>query len=371
MADGQPLTIHWVEGRPSFAGGIKSNRLLAEAMARRGHRVTIYHLPPGRAWPPVTQPRRLIKRARQALAYRKTGYRHHLETGAVPRVQFPRRRLDPAFVGDADVLIASWWDVWRQVHSWPASKGLKVHLVRGHETYHGHQPTERIEAAYRLPGPKVVISSWLGRVMAGYGHHDCVRVPNGVDWAQFDSPARGRQATPTVGLLLGRGPVKGTHVALEALRIVQRSIPDLRVIGFDKNPPLPEWEMPRNLEFHYQPAQDLIPRLYQRCDCWIVSSWSEGFGMPGIEAAAGHCPIVSTRCGGPEDYVREGVNGFLVEPGDAAAMADRIERVLGLDSDAWARMSAASYEIARGFDWDRSAQTLEGALYGWLAGGRA
>ncbi|MEZ6164273.1 MAG: glycosyltransferase family 4 protein [Phycisphaerales bacterium] len=37
-----------------------------------------------------------------------------------------------------------------------------------------------------------------------------------------------------------------------------------------------------------------------------------------------HCPIVSTKCGGPADFVREGENGYLVEIGDAEAMADRI-----------------------------------------------
>ena len=32
------LTINWVLPRPSLAGGVKSNRLIAEAMVRRGHR---------------------------------------------------------------------------------------------------------------------------------------------------------------------------------------------------------------------------------------------------------------------------------------------------------------------------------------------
>ncbi len=88
--------------------------------------------------------------------------------------------------------------------------------------------------------------------------------------------------------------------------------------------------------------------------------------MPGIEAMASHCPIVSTRCGGPEDFVREGVNGHLVDVGDDEAMADRIARVLHLDAGSWSKMSEASYSIAREFDWDQSAEILEAALYRWL-----
>lgn len=369
MSEGRPLTIHWVEGRPSLSGGIKSNRLIAEAMARRGHRVTTFHLPPSRAWPPIRHPRLWLKRLGLAIKHRKTGYRHHLEHGQTPRVQFPERRLDPSIVPDADVLFASWWRVWREVSAWPASKGLKVHYARHHETHGG--PFEEVHAAYAIPGPKVVISSWLARVMEEYGHTEILRVPNGVNWTQFDSAPRDKSDPPTVGMLMRDAVFKDTPVGLEALRRVQERVPGVRFVGFGQQP-IPEgWELPRGLEYHLQPAQDLIPKLYQRCDCWLVPSAAEGFGMPGLEAAAGHCPIVSTRCGGPEDYVRDGVNGYLVDVGDAGAMADRIERVLGLDNAGWRAMSAASYEIARDFDWDRSAEKLEAALYRWLDGGSA
>lgn len=360
------LTLHWIEGGAGLAGGIKSNRLLAEAMARRGHRVTTFHLPAQRKWPPITRPRQFWKRIQYGIDKSRTGYRHHLENAQIPVRQFPKRNLDPGFVPDADVTVASWWDVWRRVATWPESKGLKVHLVRGHEIYSHGADLEQIKAAYRLPGPKVVISSWLDRIMAGYGHSDCVRVPNGVDWSQFDSPPRDKQSVPTVGLLLGRGPVKGSVVALRAIGLIQKQMPHVRVIAFDKNMPFSDWKLPDHFEFHCQPDQTLIPKIYQQCDCWIVSSVSEGFGMPGLEAAAGHCPVVSTRCGGPEDYVREGVNGYLVDVGDAEAMAEQVLRVLRLDNDSWKRLSAASYEVAKEFDWDRSAEILESALYRWL-----
>ena len=45
--------------------------------------------------------------------------------------------------------------------------------------------------------------------------------------------------------------------------------------------------------------------------------------VPGIEAMACHCPIVSTKCGGPADFVRDDDNGYLVEIGDAEEMVRR------------------------------------------------
>ena len=84
--------------------------------------------------------------------------------------------------------------------------------------------------------------------------------------------------------------------------------------------------------------------------------------MPGIEAAACHCPIVSTRCGGPEDYIEDGKSGYLVDVGDSDKMAECIEKILKLDDDNWRKMSEASYQISLNFDWDKSAEILEKAL---------
>lgn len=92
--------------------------------------------------------------------------------------------------------------------------------------------------------------------------------------------------------------------------------------------------------------------------------------MPELEAAANHCPLVSTDCGGPADFVREGENGHLVPVGDVEALADQVGRILALPDDDWRRASEASYRIAREFDWDRSAEKLEASLGRWLAQAR-
>ena len=40
----KPLIINWINPRPGMAGGVKSNRLIAEAMVRRGHQVNILYV---------------------------------------------------------------------------------------------------------------------------------------------------------------------------------------------------------------------------------------------------------------------------------------------------------------------------------------
>ena len=61
----------------------------------------------------------------------------------------------------------------------------------------------------------------------------------------------------------------------------------------------------------------------------ILPSANEGTPVSAIEALAAAKPVVATRVGGVPDVVREGIDGFLVEPGDIEAMADRLARLAG------------------------------------------
>ncbi len=60
----------------------------------------------------------------------------------------------------------------------------------------------------------------------------------------------------------------------------------------------------------------------------IISSLQEGLGIAGLEAASFGLPVVSTDCGGPSDYVIDGLTGFVVPVGDYQQLADRIVQVL-------------------------------------------
>ncbi|MBQ0720407.1 MAG: glycosyltransferase family 4 protein [Gammaproteobacteria bacterium] len=83
-----------------------------------------------------------------------------------------------------------------------------------------------------------------------------------------------------------------------------------------------------------------IPRILAASDLLVVTSDEEPFGRTVIEAMAAGTPVVSTRCGGPEEIVIDECTGLLVPKGDADALAEAIERIIGNTTEA-ARMSAA------------------------------
>ena len=73
---------------------------------------------------------------------------------------------------------------------------------------------------------------------------------------------------------------------------------------------------------------DDIHEAIDAMDVAVLASWGEAFGLVVVEAMALGTPVVATSVGGPAEIVREGVDGHLVAPGDAAAMASAIGAIL-------------------------------------------
>ncbi len=75
----------------------------------------------------------------------------------------------------------------------------------------------------------------------------------------------------------------------------------------------------------------------------LLPSASEGLPRVAIESFARGRAVIGSRAGGIPDIVQEGVNGLLVEPGDAASLAAAIERIL-TDHDLAVRLGAGAAE---------------------------
>jgi glycosyltransferase involved in cell wall biosynthesis len=75
---------------------------------------------------------------------------------------------------------------------------------------------------------------------------------------------------------------------------------------------------------YLDPAQ--LAQVMQRWDLFVIPSHQEGLCISALEAMACGVPVVSTRCGGPEDFVLPGRTGTLV-PHEAPALAAAIEAI--------------------------------------------
>jgi len=77
----------------------------------------------------------------------------------------------------------------------------------------------------------------------------------------------------------------------------------------------------KQVDFLYQISPERVRHEMMNADCFILSSNFETFGVVLIEALACGLPLISTKCGGPEDIINS-KNGVLVEIGNQSELED-------------------------------------------------
>jgi glycosyltransferase involved in cell wall biosynthesis len=192
------------------------------------------------------------------------------------------------------------------------------------------------------------------------------------DFVPLPRPQAAAGAPPRL-LYVGRlAPEKGLEVLLDALRRVRAarpgaSAPTLTLVGWDYVGSTYGAELRARVA-----ASDLAgavafaghvpygPRLfalYDSHDALVLPSFTEGFPQVLLEAMVRGVPLVATRVGGVPRVVEDGVNGLLVPPGDAAALATALARLLS-DPALSATLAAAGQRAARPYTVEVQAESV-------------
>jgi len=141
--------------------------------------------------------------------------------------------------------------------------------------------------------------------------------PVPIDLERFQPPTI--SAAPGVIGFAGRpgDGRKNLPLLFEAMNLLREQGEDisLKLTG-DPSPQLQDDIKRRGLTNHITWTgwlkQDELPTFYQSLDVFVIPSFQEGLNIAGLQALASGVPVVSTRCGGPEDYVIENETGRLV-----------------------------------------------------------
>jgi glycosyltransferase involved in cell wall biosynthesis len=171
-------------------------------------------------------------------------------------------------------------------------------------------------------------------------HMDPARIlfaPPGVDTDLFH-PVAPRSPSNSYILSVGRfeDPRKNVELLFRAYYRLRQALPEapkLLLAGLS-GPTKAAWRVASSLgivdyiEVREGISLDELVTLYQNASFFVLSSAEEGLGIVILEAMACGLPIVSTRCGGPEVSVIDGVNGYLTPLEDDKALALRMEALI-------------------------------------------
>ncbi len=74
---------------------------------------------------------------------------------------------------------------------------------------------------------------------------------------------------------------------------------------------------------------EMLPLYYNAVDMLVLPSYTESFGLVGLEALACGTPVVATRVGAMDRIINDGTNGVLVNQPDPHQLAQQIQRLIG------------------------------------------
>lgn len=129
---------------------------------------------------------------------------------------------------------------------------------------------------------------------------------------------------------------KGIGQLVEAGRKLKKKYPDIRVVllgAFDSNPNaitpecIAQWEQEGTIEYLGE-TRDVRPYLCNSSVYVLPSYYPEGTPRSILEAMSVGRPIITTDTPGCRETVRDGINGFLVPPKDAEALAIAMEHFI-------------------------------------------
>ena len=235
----------------------------------------------------------------------------------------------------------------------------KFYLIQDYENWGGLSDKD-LRATYHYPLKKIVISDWLANVMQEEGC-DCTVVKNGFDFEYFklynNVESRNKY---NIGMMYRPAAVKGFKYGFEALNIVKKEYPQIRVnlFGIEERPGiLPDWCI-----YHRSPNKETHNRIYNEASIYIGCSNVEGWGLPIGEAMICGAAVVCTNNHGYLEMAKDGETALVSPIEDAAALAQNIIRLIE-DDALRCRIAKNGNEFIKQFNWDiaykKLLQTLE------------
>lgn len=250
------------------------------------------------------------------------------------RVWFPLRNdikehvvytLDYKHVPQTDLYMCTAVDTAPYLNSYPISSKRKFYFIQGYENW--GRSDRNVRETYHYPMTKIVISSWLQRIVSEEEHVPCVMVKNGfnIDCFHLTIPIQEKNKYE-LSMLFHQEEIKDCQTTFTALNIVKEKFSNLHVTAFG-TPARPD-NMPDWYTYYQCPSQEEHLRINNESAIYVAASIDEGWGLTVGEAMLCGQAVACTDNRGFREMAIDGETALLSPVRDAQALANNIIRLI-------------------------------------------
>lgn len=258
--------------------------------------------------------------------------------------------------------------------AWAAGVPVVIHSIHGFGfTRYQHPLHRRLLIGAERSAAKVTTKFFAvsranraeGIAEGLFSPDQCLVIRSGIDIhaiqnTAVDTDAKKRElgfnpAQPLIGMVASMKPQKAPLDLIRAAALVQRAHPNVGVVvvGDGELRPAVEAEADRlgvSARMKLLGWRRDVWEILRCLDVFVLTSLWEGLPRVYLEALTAGVPVVGTRVDGADEVIRNGENGYLVDPGDVAGIAARVQWLLD-DRDARAAMGRrAAASLSMEFD---------------------
>lgn len=210
--------------------------------------------------------------------------------------------------------------------------------------------------------------------MFGHEWYKRIRtIPGGVDMSRYEGTAAIHEQIDKkyglkdkkVVLFTGRLTVhKGVDYLIKAARQIKGEV---IILGDGPERPyleklIAQYKLTNTHILGYMRPKEQVNfrEFYSRADVYVApSTWNEPLGLVILEAMAARTPVISTRAGGITSLIKDGYNGYLVRPRNAAQIVEKVNYLLENDDLRRKMAERAHKQVADKFTWAHIAEKFE------------
>ena len=205
--------------------------------------------------------------------------------------------INNMFIRSADIIIATQWPTAYSVNKLKATKGVKLYLIQGYETW--NSDLKRVEDSYKLPLKRITVSAYLHKLLKSNFNVDSTVIMDGLDFDIFKNNNIPHKDHILITFIDHYLKLKDVDTVLKAIDLVHLKYPevDFLCFGYEKYSNIPPF-----VKFIKNPDESQIVNIYNMTDIFIFSSIEEGYGLPPAEAMACGCAVITTEVGAIPDF---------------------------------------------------------------------